>query len=300
MDVDVVIVAYRSSAHLRPCVEQLCHEADLHVIVMDNACPERSAETVKDLPIQTVAIGENVGFAAGSNAGAKRGHSEAILFLNPDAVMGPDDVRALARQLTLHPDCAAVGPRIFDPGGSLRLSMRRLPRLRSAFGEALFLHHFFRRARWATEFVRSGYGAPAYAEWLSGAALCVRRRAFEAIGGFDERFFLYSEDTDLGKRLCEAGLRLRYEPSATAVHVGAASAPGPGQAALKLRARLLYARIHERGARYFGFRIAYALHECLRIPLAAARSRLDLQARLQALRIALRPVPVLRRAPFSG
>jgi N-acetylglucosaminyl-diphospho-decaprenol L-rhamnosyltransferase len=283
LEVDVVVVAYRSAAHLRACVEPLAGAAGLHVVVVDNACPDRSTSLVSDLPVEIVEMGFNAGFGAGCNAGAKRGHGEAILFLNPDARIQPQDVLCLARLLSSDGSVGACGPRITDPSGRTTPTMRRLPRLSTAFAEAFFLHHLFPRAAWTSEIVHAGYERSTAAEWLSGAVLCVSRMAFERVGGFDERFFLYCEDTDLCFNLRETGFRVLYEPAASAHHEGGASAPSPGQAPLKAAARLTYAGIHNEQPRYLGFRLACTLYELLRLPIAFTRSQADFRGRAAAL-----------------
>src|SRR3954470_18639814 len=242
MQIDVVIVAYRSAGHLRPCVEPLSGEPDINLIVVDNDCPERSPDLVRDLPLTIVEMGRNAGFGAGCNAGAAAGRSGAIFFLNPDARIEPDAVRAIAAVLERHPGVGAVGPHVRESNGDDQPTMRRAPTLRSAFAEALFLHHAFPRATWSSEIVRDGYDAPGAPDWLSGAAFCVRREAFGQVGGFDERLVLYSEDTDLCVRLAAAGWGIRYDPVATSEHEGGGSAPRPGQAALRVQARIVYAR----------------------------------------------------------
>jgi GT2 family glycosyltransferase len=282
MELDVVVVAYRSGACLRKCVEPLAGRPGVAVFVVDNQCPDGSPALVADLPLTTVALGRNAGFGAGCNAGVRIGSAPAVLFLNPDAQIDPSAALALASRLEFDPSLGAVGPRIVGEDGSTHLSVRRLPRLRSAFGEALFLHHLLPRAQWATEFVRSP-GAEAPAEWLSGAVLCVRRSSFEAVGGFDERFFLYSEDTDICARLRQAGFGIAYEPAVTAMHVGGGSARAAGQEEMKLTARLLYARLHESHSRYAAFRVAYAFHQALRLPVALVRSREHARGRAAAL-----------------
>lgn len=287
MHIDVIVVAFRSARHLRGCVEPLAGQPDISVVVVDNACPERSSDTVRDLPLEILPMGRNAGFGVGCNAGAARGEGDAILFLNPDARIEPDGVRRLAQVLVAHPGCGAVAPHLLEADGETQLSVRRTPRLRSAFSEALFLHHVAPRAPWATEMVHDGYDRPQEVEWLTGAALMVRRSAFTQLGGFDERLFMYSEDTDLCERLRRAGYRLRYEPGVTAHHEGAASAPAPMQAALMVEARLVYARLHERLPRRLAFRVAYGLGELVRIPVAATRSRAHVQGRLSALAVAL-------------
>ena len=287
MTVDVVVVAYRSAAHLRACVEPLAAEEDLRVIVVDNACPEDSAATVADLPIELVEMGRNAGFAAACNVGARRGSGEAILFLNPDAAMAPGDVRVLAAGLEGDRSRAAVAPRILAPTGETEWSMFREPRLASSFGEALFLHHVFRDARWATEQVRTGYDRSSAPEAVIGAALLVRRSTFERVGGFDEAFFLYCEDIDLCTRLRRAGFTLLYEPAATARHARGGSTPAAYRAALRAEARIVYARVHSRGLRYGCFRLACVLHEAARLPVAAVRSTRQLRARAGAVAVAL-------------
>jgi N-acetylglucosaminyl-diphospho-decaprenol L-rhamnosyltransferase len=285
MSVDCVTVAYRSGAYLRACVEPLCEDPDLQVIVVDNACPENSTATLAGLPVQIVKMGRNAGFAAGCNAGARTGSGDAILFVNPDARILPVSVHRLAERL--QGDCGAVGPRIRDADGRTQRSIRRSPRLGSAFAEALYLHHLFPRAVWSTEVVQSGYDDSGSVEWLSGAVLAVQRSAFEAVGGFDERFFLYSEDADLCLRLRERGFRVCYEAAAEAWHEGSGSAPRAGQLPVLAEARIVYARLHERGLRYAAFRFAFALGELTRLPLAALRSQRDLRGRARALAVTI-------------
>jgi N-acetylglucosaminyl-diphospho-decaprenol L-rhamnosyltransferase len=291
VDIDVVVVAYRSAEHLRACVQPLCDQPGLNVIVVDNACPEQSLSTISDLAVNVVEMGRNAGFAAGCNAGAAAGSAGGILFLNPDAQIVPEAVRVLGDILERDPRCGAVGPRIiYEGSGETQHSMRRGPSVLAAFAEAFFLHHVFRHSDWATEDVRRGYDKPhSDPTWLIGAAICVRRAAFEQLGGWDERFFMYSEDTDLGTRLRKAGWVLWYEPAAEALHAGSASTPRSTQAVMRAEARVAYVRVHERGLRYLAFRTAFALHELLRVPIAATRSLQQARARLAALAVALSP-----------
>jgi GT2 family glycosyltransferase len=266
-------------------VEPLAGRDGLRVTVVDNACPQHSWETLAGLDVEIVHAGRNLGFGGGCNAGAARGTGEAILVLNPDARIAPESVRVLAARLERDAGCAAVSP-LIRMGDGLQLSMRRAPSLATAFGEALYVNHL-PGAAWATEVVRGGYAGARDAEWLIGAALLVRRSAFDQVGGFDERLFLYSEDTDLCTRLRLAGWRLTHEPGAVCQHEGYHSAPHGRQKVMKLEAKIAYARLHERGLRYLGFRAAFALGEVVRLPLALARSR-D-RWHLTGLRVALAP-----------
>jgi N-acetylglucosaminyl-diphospho-decaprenol L-rhamnosyltransferase len=242
----VIVVSYRSAATLRGCVEPLGHMPGVRTIVVDNASPDDSVATIADLPLEVVRSGRNGGFSYGCNLGAARGDAPFLLFLNPDARIDPT---ALSRMLSvLRSDAAAalVGPRIVSDNGELAWSMRRFPRHRSTFAQALFAHRVLPRAAWTDELIRDGaaYDAPATPEWLSGACMLVRRAAFEQVGGFDERFFLYCEDTDLCRRIWDAGHSVRYVPDAQVWHIGGASSEAGETQPIAARSRVIYARKH--------------------------------------------------------
>ena len=124
-----------------------------------------------------------------------------------------------------------MGPRIVDDDGELAWSLRRFPRHRSTFAQALFAHRVLPQAAWTDELIRDPavYDTPGTPDWLSGACMLVRRSAFEEVGGFDEGFFLYCEDTDLCRRLWDAGHTIRYVPEAPVGHTWAARPPRPAR-----------------------------------------------------------------------
>jgi GT2 family glycosyltransferase len=211
-----------------------------------------------------------------------------VLFLNPDARIDVESVARLASVLEGDERVGAVAPRIVADDGTLDFSLRRFPRLRSTFGRALFLHRLFPDAQWVDEVVRepAAYARPSDAEWTSGACLLVRRSALELVGGFDEGFFLYCEDTDLCRRLWDAGYSVRYEPAAEAVHEGGVSAPRTSLLGTLVASRLRYARKHAPPAVRTLERVGLAVEELLRTVVggggAAAR-----RGHAAALRVAL-------------
>ncbi len=243
---DVVVVSYNSSKTLRQCVEPLCRADGMRVIVVDNASRDGSVETVRDLPVSIVALDENHGFAYGCNRGWREGTAPAVLFLNPDARIEPASVERLAAALAERPRAGLVAPRVKDEDGRLDYSVRRFPSLRSTYSQALFLHRLFPRARWSDETVRTpdAYDEAHRVDWVSGACVLVRRSALEAVGGWDEGFFLYGEDVDLCRRLQTAGWEVWYEPSAEAVHAGGGSAPRASLLPTLAASRVRYARLH--------------------------------------------------------
>jgi GT2 family glycosyltransferase len=244
--VDVVVVSYNSREHLREAVAPLAGAPDVHVIVVDSASSDGSLEAVADLPVSTIGLEENRGFGHACNVGWRHGTGEFVLFLNPDARIDEASVRRLAT-VAGEDGVGAVAPRIVDPDGALDYSLRRFPRLRSTYAQALFLHRLAPTATWTDEVERDerAYDEPAAADWVSGACVLVPRGLLERLGGFDEGFFLYCEDIDLCRRIRDLGFDVRYEPEAVAVHEGGASMPRAALLPVLAASRVRYARKHQ-------------------------------------------------------
>jgi N-acetylglucosaminyl-diphospho-decaprenol L-rhamnosyltransferase len=244
--VDVVIVSYNSRDRLRACVEPLVHAPEAHVIVVDNASPDASLEAVSDLPVTTIQLGSNGGFAHGVNVGWRAGDAPHVLLLNPDARIDRPNLERLVSTLRERPELGAVAPRIVDDGGSLDWSQRRYPRLRSTYARAFFLHRIWPTAAWSDELIRdeSAYAVPGSPDWVSGACVLLRRDALVRLGGLDEGFFMYAEDIDLCKRLRGAGFELLFEPDAVVEHEGGASAPRTALLPVLAASRMRYAAKH--------------------------------------------------------
>jgi GT2 family glycosyltransferase len=223
--VDVVVVSYNSRETLRACIERLTGLRQVRVIVVDNNSPDHSLEAIADLPVTQIQRDENGGFARGTNEGWRAGSAPYVLILNPDAEITEASLDVLVARLERDSSLGAVAPRVVSRDGEEHHSLRRFPRLRSTYAQALFLHRLFPSASWVDEVVRdpSAYAAPFHPEWFSGACILVRREALELIGGLDERFFLYCEDIDLCHRLRDHGFELLYDPASTCIHEGGAS-----------------------------------------------------------------------------
>jgi N-acetylglucosaminyl-diphospho-decaprenol L-rhamnosyltransferase len=244
--VDVVIVAYNSRDTLRACVEPLVQLPWVSVTVVDNASPDDSAAVVADLPIRMIRAPRNGGFAYGCNLGTAAGAAEFVLYLNPDARIESAGLSTLVSVLRADPALGSVGPRTLGDGGQLHWTQRRFPRLRSTYSQALGLHRVAPLASWAGEVIQepAAYARPATLDWLSGACVLLRRAALDDVGGMDEGFFLYSEETDLFRRLRDRGWRARFEPQATAYHQGYGSAPCETVTPILAHSRVRYARKH--------------------------------------------------------
>ena len=243
--VDVVVVAYNSRDTLRACVEPLASLPWVDVTVVDNACPEDSARVVEDLPVRVVRSRRNGGFAYGCNLGMTNGSAGLVLLLNPDAEIDPASLTLLVGALSANPSLAGVGPRTVDGAGDLVFTQRRFPRLRYTYAQGLFVHRAA-RASWAHDAIRDldAYERSGTPEWVSGCCVLLRRDAVDSVGGLDEGFFLYSEETDLFKRLAAAGWRAGFEHRATARHIGYRSADPNTTEHIRAVSRVRYARKH--------------------------------------------------------
>lgn len=226
--VAAVIVHYRTPAETAAAAAAVVRTApEAEVVVVDNASGDRVAEELaRAAPgARLVAERANRGYGAACNRGARETDRPYLLFLNSDAVVEPGAVDALAAALDADAALAAVGPRLQNPDGSLQESIRRLPTPWRIFCESAGLA-FLSGGRAPFEghtATRQDHGRAREAEALMGAALLVRRAALEQVGGFDEAFFLYAEETDLMERWHERGWRLFYEPAARVVHAGGRS-----------------------------------------------------------------------------
>ncbi len=233
MTVAVIIVNFNAGEHLRAAVGSVA--ADLqgaahHILVVDNASSDDSAAAVEGLPdVALVRNAANRGFGAAVNQAAALTDARYLWLLNPDCRVLPGTFARLAGTLARHDDCAVAAARLLNADGSVQASARGEPSAWTGlFGRHGLLTKVFprsaaaRRNLPAADLVEAGVES-AVIDWAMGACLLVRRDRFEAVGGFDERYFLYWEDADLCRRLRTLGFATRYVPAAQVVHVGAVS-----------------------------------------------------------------------------
>ena len=269
--VDVVIVAYNSGDTIRDCVEPLLGRRDIRVIVIDNASPDQSGAALAGLPLVCVRMPRNGGFSYGCNAGWRMGTGPYVLFLNPDAVIEPEDVLTLSAALGADDSTGLIGPLIRNSDGTVHHSQRCFPRFISSLARAFWIHRIFPNARWSDEVQRAPqlYDDRNHPEWISGACFMMRRSTLEDIGGFDETYFLYSEDIDICHRVWDADLRVTFEPTAECRHQGGASAPRASMLPVVARSRVRYARAHGGRGAEFGQRLGIVVEAVARIAIGS-------------------------------
>ena len=225
----VVVVNFNATGWLERCVRSL--EAALEdmaweLVIVDNASTDGFRDRAPQLLAGARVISNpvNVGFGRAANQGLAASGAPLVLFLNPDCEVITGSIQRLCHELLAHPKCAAAGPDVLGPDGTRQGSARGDPGiLTGLFGRSTLLARSFPRLLPVRRNIRGPGDLPAGAtsmevDWVSGACVLVRRSAFEQVGGFDERYFLYWEDADLGKRLRARGLSVRYVPEATIRH----------------------------------------------------------------------------------
>ncbi|WP_324649590.1 glycosyltransferase family 2 protein [Georgenia sp. H159] len=228
-DVLIAVVTYNSAGlierFLRALPAALTGAGTATVVVVDNDSADGTPDLVRTLApwVDVVEPGANRGYGAGINVALR--HTRArrgVYVLNPDAVPSPGSVARLAQAVEDHPDVGIAVPRIVDRAGRLKFSLRREPTIRRALGEAVLGGH--RAARFTAwgDMIRDAeyYADGARADWATGAAMFLAPRTLDAVGQWEEDYFLYSEETDYALRARDVGLHVRLVGDADVVHPG--------------------------------------------------------------------------------
>ncbi|MGD9703403.1 MAG: glycosyltransferase [Acidimicrobiia bacterium] len=259
MKVDVVIVGYRSADSIRACIRSVPRSDDVDIIVIDNASGDGSAGIARSAGCRVVENDDNRGFAAAANQGARLGSGEAILFLNPDARLREGALDALTLRLA-DPEVAIVGARLVNPDGTAQRSRWPYPTARGMWAEAFGLHRFG--------------ASPDRGGFVVGACLLVRRASFDAVGGFDERYWLYGEEADLCRRVEDAGGQVVLAEDAVVEHEGGASGRETSQLVAEHFTRGSDRFVFDHGGRLslLSYRLAGLTAAALRYPLLRARA----------------------------
>ncbi len=241
--ISVVIVNYRVPMLLRECLLSLREshfDGGVEIIVVDNNSGDNSHALIESEFPEVVWIGlkSNVGFGKACNVGARRARGEYLLMLNPDTVVGQQTLAASLAFMVEHPHTGLMGPKILNPDGSLQASCRRsFPTPLVALYRFTGLSRLFPRSRrfgrYNLTFMDPDEAAQVDA--VSGSFMCIPRRVFEAVGGFDERFFMYGEDLDLCRRIHELGREVWYNPATQIVHF-----KGKSSAKRAIRSRMAF------------------------------------------------------------
>jgi hypothetical protein len=220
----VIITTYNSANFIGPCLTALLKSgyADLEIIVVDNASTDNTLALVKNFSeIKVLPQNKNLGFGRANNLGAKTAHGDYLVFMNPDVWVEPDTLRRLTEFLDTRPHAGIVGPQLIYPDGQIQDSFRRFMKPH---------YQIIKRLSWLLRIKRLRQSVKKYlmwnqdphtdfrCDWLVGAMLMIRSPLFKEIGGFDERYFLFMEDTDLCRAAAQKNAEVWYHHLARAQH----------------------------------------------------------------------------------
>ena len=228
--ISVVIVSYNTCEILKNCLDALYEHSkgiDMEVFVVDNDSHDGSANMVKNnFPSVLLLLNnQNFGFAAANNQAFVLARGKYIILLNPDAFIRPLSLEKSVSFMDRTPRCGLCGGKIISPAGQLEPSARRFPSalskllalsgLRGKFSQSAILNYY--------EFGGFAHDRPQEVDWVPGTFTIVRKKMLDEIGFFDERFFIYYEETDLCLRAKKAGWNIYFIPDASVTHIGGAS-----------------------------------------------------------------------------
>ena len=224
--VSVVVVTYNALPWLEQCLESVRR---YETIVVDHGSTDGTIALVGEkFPEVRLIEQDNRGMGGGNNSGMRAAGGDYFFLLNSDAWVTGDAIERLVAFADAHPEAAVVGPRLLNPDGTLQRSVRGDPTPWRLATEYLFIRKLAPRSRLLNPLYVGGFDHDETREvdWLTGAALLVRREAADTVGLFDEAFFMFSEETDWLYRFRQAGWKVFFYPEAEVVHVGGASHGG--------------------------------------------------------------------------
>ena len=217
---NIVIVTYNSESTIVSCLKSILESTvDTKVTVVDNNSKDRTVSVIKKNTPSVILIENksNLGFGSAMNLGVKEIEGRYFFLLNPDTKIIRGALANMITYMENHPDVGILGPKLIHFDGSVQKEMTPFPTLVS---EVLTLLKFHRLPIFKfAVYPNYDYEKTREAEHLMGAALLVRKEVFDKIGFFDEKFFLWFEETDLEKRAKEAGFKLIYYPQAVVKHL---------------------------------------------------------------------------------
>jgi len=278
--VSIVVVSWNTKALLRECVASTLADAtdldgQVEIIVVDNASSDGSVEMLQsEFPTVRVIRNEsNRGFASATNQGLQAGRGTHLMLLNPDTRVTRGSLRAMVSFLESHPRAGTVGPRLVGAQGEHQVSCFPLPTLAKELWRLYHLDRLYVLASYPSSRFRDDL--PQQVESIQGACMLLRREALAQTGLLDERFFIYTEEIDLCRRLLDAGWEIFFVPAAVIVHYGGAStAQVSARMFLELyRSKVQYFRKHlgDRGAlAYKGVLLAATLPRLMMSVLTVA------------------------------
>lgn len=264
VDVGVVIVTFNNAAHVDALIDSLpaaCTGLSWTAVAVDNDSTDGSVEMLEARGVKVLRMGRNAGYAAGLNVGIRYlSNARSVLVTNPDIVLYPGSI--LPASAVLEDDrVGIVSPQLRSFDGQLGMTQRRTPTALRLIGMTFLGPRIGRRSAHLSDVIDDpqAYLWPQDLDWCVGALMLVSRQCIEAVGPWDESFFLYSEETDYCQRAVAAGFKVRYIPIPAGAHEGGGGVFQPRLRSMMAVNRVrLYSRTHSRAAAYTFFAVAIA------------------------------------------
>jgi len=247
-DLAIITVSTNEAQWLGPCLSTVFeHMGDVSadVVVVDNDSRDGTDEHVaREFADARVVHSSNHGFSHANNRGLMTCNARYVLFLNPDTEILEGTFEDLVRLMDERPAVGLVGVRQMTPRGRLDWTIRRFPNALRAFGEALGAERLPGRPRWLgeRELDPAAYERETACDWTTGSFMLVRREAIESAGLLDERYFMYSDETDFCRRIKMAGWEVRHLPQMTIFHHDGKAGVNPNIESLGAHSSVAYAR----------------------------------------------------------
>jgi GT2 family glycosyltransferase len=277
IDLSVVIVAWNAMHYLELCLDSLANDPprrSMEVLVVDNASADGTIEMVETkFPwVKLIKSKENLGFSKGNNVAIRQCRGRYIALVNPDVIVFPGCLDALANFLDENPRVGNVGPRVFNPDMSQQSTCRRFPTLWNNVCSATHLENIFRGRRFfaGEHMFYFPHDRKLAVEVIVGCFSMIRREAFDGVGLLDEDLFMYGDDVDWCRRAKNAGWQVMFYPDAQAIHDrGKTTAPFPAHFAVaQQRSVLHYWTKHHTALGVVGIRGIMLFHHLMRYGLA--------------------------------
>ena len=232
IELSIIIVSFNTQELLEKCITSIfkfLKGVKFEVIVVDNASTDGSVKVAQDFRnVKVIVNKKNLGFGTANNQGATKAYGKWLFFFNPDAYLIDNSLPKFLEKLNQQLKIGAAGSLILNEDKTIQQSVGFFPHLPQVFYWMLFLDDLPGGQVLKPYHVDhdSFYAKVQKIDWVTGAALFVRRDVFEKTGGFDERIFLYGEDVDLCYRIKKLGFKIIFSPVAKMVHLGRGSHKG--------------------------------------------------------------------------
>jgi GT2 family glycosyltransferase len=259
IDLVVSIVHYNTPELLRRCLRSLAKEDSSlrkKIFVVDNASkPPLTAEDLQEFPdVELIANKDNRGFGAANNQVFEAVPASVYVVINPDIIVAPGSLKTLHDRLLADRSIGILGVRLCYPNGDHQASFRRFPTMRSVLIRGFLSEKDAARFKSIRTYMMTGETPrePRPVDWVLGSCLAMRRDVIDAVGGFDENYFMYYEDIDLCYRVKQLGLRVEYYPHVEWVHDYRRESTKSGRWGLRRRHFLSAMRFLQKHVRHRG------------------------------------------------